>query len=127
MRIALGVPYTWSRMRVTRRGDEITYDSLRRWPRRGLRSRLTIAIGDAAEPTRLEVWLTARWGAHTRKAGKTWWVPNGHEPWPMRAAQIVELSEELLDAAEVGPVGERLRALYSPGVRNRFGRPRIVR
>jgi uncharacterized protein len=114
-------------MWVTRRGDEITYDSVRRWPRRGLRSRLTIAIGDVSEPTPLEVWLTARWGAHTRKAGKTWWVPNEHEPWPFRAAQIVELSEELLDAGAVGPAGERLRALYSPGVRNRFGRPRIVR
>ena len=127
MRIALGVPYTWSRMRVTRSGDKITYDSVRRWPRRGLRSRLTIAIGDVTEPTPLEVWLTARWGAHTRKAGKTWWVPNEHEPWPFRAAHIVQLSEELLDAGAVRPAGERLRALYSPGVRNRFGRPRIVR
>jgi uncharacterized protein YqjF (DUF2071 family) len=27
----------------------------------------------------------------------------------------------------VRPAGERLRALYSPGVRNRFGRPRILR
>ena len=38
IRMRLGVPYTWSRMRVTRRGDHITYDSVRRWPRRGLRA-----------------------------------------------------------------------------------------
>ena len=131
MRICPGVPYTWAKMRVTRLGDQITYGSVRRWPRRGLRSLLTIAIGDVVEPTPLEVWLTARWGAHTRMVGKTWWVPNEHEPWPLRAAQIVELSDELLeaglDAGTVRPAGERLRALYSPGVRNRFGRPRIVR
>ena len=127
MRIGLGVPYSWARMRGTRTGDHITYDSVRRWPRRGLRSRLTIAIGDVTEPTPLEVWLTARWGAHTRKAGRTWWIPNEHAPWPLRAAHIVELSDELVDAGNVRPAGERLRALYSPGVRNRFGRPRVVR
>jgi uncharacterized protein len=126
-RIALGVPYSWSRMRVTRRGDHLTYASVRRWPRRGLRSRLTIAIGDVTDPTPLEVWLTARWGAHTRKAGRTWWVPNEHPPWSLRAADVVELSDELVDAGGVRPAGERLRALYSAGVRNRFGRPSVVR
>jgi uncharacterized protein YqjF (DUF2071 family) len=127
LRIAPGVPYAWSRMRVTRRGDHITYDSVRRWPRRGLRSRLTITIGDVVEPTPLEVWLTARWGAHTRMAGRTWWVPNEHVPWPLRAAEVVELSDELVAAGAVRPAGERLRALYSPGLRNRFGRPSMVR
>ena len=126
IRMGLGVPYTGSRMRVTRRGDHITYDSVRRWPRRGLRSRVTVAIGDLVEPTPLEVWLTARWGAHTRKAGRTWWVPNEHGPWPLRAADIVELSDELLGASTVRPAGQRQRALFSTGVRTRFGRPCLV-
>lgn len=125
-RIGLGIPYTWSRMRITRRGDHISYDSVRRWPRRGLRSRLTIDVGEAVDPTPLEVWLTARWGAHTRKAGRTWWVPNEHAPWPLRAAEIVELDDDLLDASEVIPTGEPIRALYSPGVCTRFGRPAVV-
>ena len=125
-RIGLGIPYTWARMRMTRRGDHITYHSVRRWPRRGLRSRLTITVGEAVEPTPLEVWLTARWGAHTRKAGRTWWIPNAHEPWPLRAAEIVELDDDLLDASKVQPTGERMRALFSPGVRTRFGRPTLV-
>lgn len=127
IRLGLGVPYTWSRMRVIRSGDHVTYDSVRRWPRRGLRSRLTVRIGDTVEPTPLEVWLTARWGAHTRNAGRTWWVPIEHEPWPLRRAEIVELSDQLVEASTVRPAGERLRALFSPGVRTRFGRPRVVR
>lgn len=127
IRLGLGVPYTWSRMRVTRSGDRVTYDSVRRWPRRGLRSRLTVAIGDTVEPTPLEIWLTARWGAHTRNAGRTWWVPIRHEPWPFLRAEIVELSDQLVDASTVRPAGEPLRALFSPGVRTRFGRPRVVR
>ncbi len=112
---------------MERQADHITYDSVRRWPRRGLRCRLTITIGEAVEPTPLEVWLTARWGAHTRKAGRTWWVPNEHGPWPLRVAEVVELDCELLDASMVRPAGERLRALFSPGVRTRFGRPCVVR
>lgn len=126
-RIGLGVPYTWARMRMRRDGDRIAYDSVRRWPRRGLRSRIEIVVGEVVEPTPLEVWLTARWGAHTRKAGRTWWVPNEHGQWTLRAAEIVELSSELVEAAGVRPAGERLRALYSRGVRTRFGRPRPVR
>jgi uncharacterized protein len=125
-RIGLGVPYTWARMRTATLGNEITYDSVRRWPRCGLRSRLTIAVGDVVEPTPLEVWLTARWGAHTRKAGRTWWVPNEHGPWPLRAAKVIELDDELVDASGARPAGERLRALFSPGVRTRFGRPCLV-
>jgi uncharacterized protein YqjF (DUF2071 family) len=126
-RIGLGVPYTWARMRVMRTGGGITYDSVRRWPRRGLRSRLSVTIGAAVEPTALEVWLTARWGAHTRKVGRTWWVPNTHAQWPLQVAEIVELDDDLLAASGVTPAGERLRALYTPGVRTQFGRPAVVR
>lgn len=123
VRLSLGVPYTWAKMRMTRADGRITYRSVRRWPRRGLRSLLTVAVGEVIEPTPLEIWLTARWGAHTRKAGRTWWVPNEHEGWPLRAAEVVELEDELVTASGVPLAGERLRALYSAGVRTRFGRP----
>lgn len=126
-RIALGVPYRWARMRVTRSDDRISYDSTRRWPRRGLRSRLTVLIGDEVEPTPLEVWLTARWGAHSRQAGRTWWIPNEHRTWPLRAAEIVELQDDLLKAGGVTPAGDHLRPLFSPGVHARFGRPDPLR
>jgi uncharacterized protein YqjF (DUF2071 family) len=126
-RLGLGVPYTWAKMRVSRFGDRISYESVRRWPRRGLRSRLTILVGDEVQPSPLEMWLTARWGAHTSRAGRTWWVPNEHGPWPLRAAEIVELHDDLLGASGVAPAGDRLRALFSPGVRARFGRPAVVR
>lgn len=126
VRFAMGIPYTWAWMRIQESADRISYQSRRRWPRRGLRSHLTISIGDPVTPTPLEVWLTARWGAHTRKAGRTWWVPNEHEPWPLRSATILELDDQLLAASGVRPAGEPLRALYSPGVHTRFGRPTLV-
>jgi uncharacterized protein YqjF (DUF2071 family) len=126
VRIGMGVPYTWARMRIARAGNRITYKSVRRWPDRGLSSEVTVAIGDVVAPTPLEVWLTARWGAHTRRAGRTWWVPNEHDPWPLRAAEVVALDDDLVDAAGVRPAGERLRGLYSAEMRTRFGRPSVV-
>jgi uncharacterized protein YqjF (DUF2071 family) len=125
-RAALGIPYTWAHMRLRREGDLVSYVSRRRAPGRGLRSLLTVRVGDPVEPTPLETWLTARWGAHTRVAGRTLWVPNEHEPWPLHAAQVVELADDLLGASGVVPAGPRLRALWSPGVATRFGRPSRV-
>lgn len=126
LRLALGIPYTWAKMRIDRTADTITYTSERRWPRRGLRSVLTVRVGDEVTPTPLEVWLTARWGAHTRKAGRTWWVPNEHDPWPLCAAEIIGLHDDLVAAAGVTPAGPMLRALFTTGVQARFGRPCVV-
>ena len=127
VRAAMGVPYTWAQMRFTRSADEISYESRRRLPRRGLRSRLTVRVGPQVQATELEVWLTARWGAHTRKAGRTWWMPNEHGAWPLRSAEILELDDELVSAAGVEPAGDPMRALFSPGVHARFGRPMQVK
>ena len=77
-------------------------------------------------PTPLEVWLTARWGAHSRTAGRTIWTPNEHGPWPLHEAQILELDDDLLAASGVQAAGPALRALWSPGVRSRFGLPQRV-
>ena len=125
-RIVMGVPYTWAKMRIRLNKEEISYHSVRRWPRRGLHSRVAVSIGDPVEPTPLETWLTARWGAHTRKLGRTWWVPNEHAPWVLRSAQLVEFDDELVAAAGVPVAGPRLRVLFSSGTRTRFGRPSLV-
>jgi uncharacterized protein len=122
-----GLPFTWARMRMTRSGGRISYHSVRRWPRPRLGCRLTISVGELVEPTPLEVWLTARWGAHIRAPRRTWWSPQEHEPWPLRAAEIIELDEDLLGDSGVQPAGAHLRALFSPGVRSHFGRPTLVR
>lgn len=122
-RIGMGVPYTWAKMRVTRSGDHISYRSVRRWPRRGLTSRLDVTIGAQLQPTDLQIWLTARWGAHTRKAGRTWWVPNEHPPWQLYHAEIGGLRDDLVNAGGAAVCGPRLPAMFSPGVAARFGRP----
>jgi uncharacterized protein len=140
-RIGLGLPYTWSRMSVTSERNQYTYRSERRWPDRthkiiagsgvdrvGPGGTITVRVGEPVVPTEVEVWLTARWGLHTRVAGRTWWVPNHHAPWPIHAAELVELDCDLVAACGVAvEPTEMLRPLWSPGVRTIFGMPSRVR
>jgi uncharacterized protein len=125
-RAARGVPYTWARMRATTDGPVIHYESVRRWPARGLRTAITVEVGQPVTPTPLEIWLTARWGLHTRLAGRTVWIPNRHAPWPLYEGRLLQLDDQLVAAAGIIPTGPGLRPLWSPGVRNCFGRPSAV-
>lgn len=123
-RLLFGVPYTWSRMRVREQpGGVWQYQARRRWPQRGLASTVTIRVAGPVEPTPLEQWLTARWGLHACIRGRTRWVPNAHDQWPLHRAEVVGLRDDLLAASGVMPAGDRLPALWSPGVRAQFGRP----
>jgi len=126
-RAAVGIPYTWARMQAEASGPHRRYRSTRRWPHRGLRTDLEIEIGPPVEPTELEVWLTARWGAHSRIAGRTLWTPNTHPSWPLHSADLVHLDDELVRAAGVRvDADSMLRPLWSPGVRTTFGPPKAL-
>lgn len=128
-RLVFGTAYTWARMSSRHRGDVVEYESVRLWPHRGLRSRVAVRVGDEVAPGPLEVWLTARWGLHTRRLGRTWWVPNHHDAWPLHRAHVVDLEDDLLAASGVPGVdaGEPpASVLWSPGVSTRFGRPTRV-
>jgi uncharacterized protein YqjF (DUF2071 family) len=144
------LPYVWSRMRVARAGDELTYTSVRRWPGparadhrsppRSLRSslagarcdahslsapasRVAVRIGERLPgPDPLAGFLTARWGLHRPGArGPVYW-PNEHPEWPLHRAELLDLDESLLAAAGLpGVSGAPDSVLFSPGVDVRFG------
>lgn len=128
---AAGLPYLWSRMRYRRRGDVVTYTCRRRWPGpRGAHSRIEVAVGERIDGGPLEHFLTARWGLHAAsggEAGALFW-PNRHGPWPLHAATLRHLDDELLGAAGFGDlIGRRPDSvLFSPGVDVRFGPRRRV-
>ena len=107
----------------------VTYRSRRRWPgrRRAARTQVAVRIGGTVEPTVTETWLTSRWGLHTRVAGRTIWVPNHHDPWPLHEAEVLELDDDLVAASGIAiSPGSMLRPLWSPGVRTAFGWVRSV-
>jgi hypothetical protein len=113
-------------------GSTWVYRSRRRWPatdpgRPAATSTIAVRVGEPAVASPLEVWLTARWGLHTRVAGRTVWVPNEHPPWPLFQATLLELQGELVGSCGIEVAGDRmLRPLFSPGVRTTFGWPRVI-
>ena len=133
---ALRVPYKWARMTREPRimpadpaGTTITYRTRRRTGSRPS-STMRVEVGAAvSEPTPLEHFLTARFGAHTAAWGKTLWVPNTHVAWPLHRARLLDLDDELVAAAglpgivDSGPES----VLFSSGVHTVFGRPQVVR
>ncbi|MFI7483164.1 YqjF family protein [Kocuria sp. M1R5S2] len=126
---AAGVPYVWSRCRAAATGGPAPvrgYAVERR--RGGARSSFSVRpdlARRAEDPLSLE--LTARFGAHHRAAGATWWVPVAHRPWPLYPARPVHLEDGLLRAAGLTVEGPPESVLFSPGVRARLGRPSVLR
>jgi uncharacterized protein len=128
-RYGYGVPYTWSRMRISRRDDVVTYLSTRRWPGpRGVASRISVRVGEPiADPSPLDHFLTARWGLHASWLGRTLYTPTEHPPWSLYRAEPVELDEGLVAAAGLpAPAGPPVSALWSPGLPARFGPPAVA-
>jgi uncharacterized protein YqjF (DUF2071 family) len=125
-RLALGLPYVWSRMRFRRlgAGPDAALEYATRRRRGGPSNRLVVRPGPAIErPTELDLWLTGRWGLHNRFAGRTRYLTNEHEPWPLHSAEVLSLDDALVAAAGFPGVAARPpdTVLWSPGVRAAFG------
>ena len=125
-RAVVGAPYRRASLSIDEREDVITYAGVRRGGSPSYR--LVVRPGAAIEPSERDVWLTARWRAYTRHLARLRQTPVTHEPWPLRAASVVELEESLTAAAGLpAPMGEPL-VHYSQGVRDvRIGVSRVVR
>jgi hypothetical protein len=122
-RWAARLPYAWSRMRIRRDGDELTYTSRRRWPAHpAAHCAVTVRVGPRlADPGPLARFLTARWGLHRPgRRGPGYW-PNEHPAWPLHGAELLALDESLTTAAGVSVAGPPASVLFSPGVDVRFG------
>lgn len=123
-RTAFRLPYCWARASVTVTGSDpgsiLASNVERRWPDQA-RSSLAVRIGEPVEASPLTEFLTARWGLVATASffgGRpaVWYGPVEHEPWPLRAAELLDLDDELLLAAGLpAPQGEPLLH-YSPGV-----------
>ncbi len=123
-RVAFGLPYQWASATATRDGSTIRYTSRRLYGARP-RTAITAVIGDEVTDDPLADFLTARWLLFETRAGRTITMSNEHEEWPLFAAEVVELRDELVAAAGFGSVASRApdSVLYSPGVTTSFALP----
>lgn len=121
-RAAFSIPYFWATTSLSDHDGTIEY-----------RSRRLVGPGDfsvVARPGSVPVrndptadFLTARWGLFTRRFGKTIFLPNHHEPWPLVDAELLSLKDTLLAEAGIPGVSSRPpdSVLYSEGVTTWFG------
>ena len=143
-RVSLGLPYRFSRMRGYERrhlgARELGWTTRTRWPGpSGVGSRIAIRVGPVAHDflvgrtdetpggdEDLAAFLTARWGLHTALLGQSMFIPNEHEPWTLRAAEVLLLDDGLLSAAGFPDLSGRApdHICFAEGVRTSFGLPR---
>jgi uncharacterized protein YqjF (DUF2071 family) len=124
-RAGFSLPYFWSRTSLVENGGELVYRAERHLGAGETR----IAVRPGADPIAGDAtaeFLTARWALFTRRFGRTILLPNHHEPWALRGAELVSLEDSLLARAGIPGLGERMpdSVLYSDGVTTRFGSPR---
>jgi uncharacterized protein YqjF (DUF2071 family) len=120
-----GLPYMWSYIEPIRTAPTVAgFAVQRRLPSR-LSARVEVEVGEPLpEPTPLEVFVTARWGLHTRTFWGLTWVPIAHDFWPLHQAELRHADESLLTAAGVpAPSQGPVSVLWSPGLDAQIGRP----
>ena len=125
-RCIFGVPYRWARMSYRANGDRRAYTSTLRWPGVAASGSIEVRVADPLTCGPLEHFLTARWGAHTVRAGRTWYVPNEHPVWALRRAELIDFSDDgLLESVGLGELTKRPpdHVAFSDGVPARFGIP----
>jgi uncharacterized protein YqjF (DUF2071 family) len=131
-RTTWSLPYQWSRMRLTRTGDVVTYECRRRWPGAGHpSSRVVVEVGDTCRGDALDDldhFLTARWVLFSTRGTALVRTQAHHDAWPLQRANVLELDDQLVRAAGLPAPTGAPRALYSDGVDVRLaGRRRVPR
>jgi hypothetical protein len=120
------VPYNQADMTVERDGD-VTYRATRS-RRHDVGHDLIVRPGGAlTDPEPLVHFLTGRWRAWTRMAGRLATVAVQHEPWPIGAAELVRGDETLTAAAGLPTPTSAPLVHFSPGVTARIGAPHLAR
>jgi uncharacterized protein len=100
-RLAFGLPYYWARMSEGRHGETARYSSTRLTPP-GASCRVKIEIGSPiADPSPLEVFLTARFRLYARRHGSVIMSEVSHQRWPLQQARICEMKQDLVRSARI--------------------------
>ena len=84
-----------------------------------------VRAGARRQSTALDDFVSARWGLHVRWWGRTLYVPNRHEVWPVHDAEVLALDDGLMASVGLPDLAARPpdHVAFSPGVRTEFGFP----
>ena len=120
------LPYFWAGMTVRRDGPRLAYRSRRYWPGpAGARCDARIEMGAPFQDEELgpfDHFLTARYRLYTVIGGRLASATAEHGPWPLWRARVVDLEQDLLEAAGLAAADGAPLVHASSGVRVRIGR-----
>jgi uncharacterized protein YqjF (DUF2071 family) len=126
-RLGYGLPYRWADMHVRRGAETVDYASQRKRPLGSGTANISIQIGEPIETGELDRFLTARFRLYTILLGRLGFAQIDHEPWPLRTAHLLRLSQNVIECSNVPqPRGDPILH-YSPGVDVRVGRVHLMR
>lgn len=121
-----GLAYRWAAMGIERRERRVRYTSVRR-EGPSASSSVEVEVGSpvpAGEMTDLDHFLASRWRLYS--VGRGGGLVLGridHAPWALRSAELVEVRQDLVEAAGLpGPHGDPI-VRYAPGVGVRIAPP----
>ncbi len=98
-RAGYGLPYFWSRMRVSRSEGGARYTSTRIQPP-AASSEVEVRIGEPIlDPDPLDLFLTMRLRLYALRFGRLWKADVEHAPWPLQRAAVTHCRESLVSAA----------------------------
>jgi uncharacterized protein len=114
------LPYHRADMELAATGDEVRYRSERRWPGPlpasfSARWRIGPELG-SAQPDTFEFFLAERYFLYAQSPGGLRLGQVHHTPYPLRSAEVLDWSEDLLRLAGLSPASGAPHALYSEGV-----------
>lgn len=120
-RAVFSIPYFWSRTSQREHDGVIEYHSERHLG--SGHSHISVRPGAAIQADATADFLTARWALFSTRFGRTIYLRNAHEPWPLRAATLERLDDTLLESAGIFGLTDREpeSVLYSEGVTTWFG------
>ena len=123
-RALFGLPYVWSQTRLHHVGDRFEYRARRHLERSATSHIVAHSTQIPVTDDPLAEFLTARWALFSRVRGRTLYLRNHHEAWPLYEARLDHLDDTLLSRAGFAGLAARTpdSVLYSPGVTTRFGR-----
>jgi uncharacterized protein len=126
-RFGFALPYWWSRMEVSKRGNTVTY-RVRRQPRQEARLDLQMRLGAAIDDTKLgelDHFLTARWVLYSGVGSIHAAILTEHPRWRFRQASVLRLNQTVTPVGGLPPANGAPLVHFSEGVDARLSWPRL--
>jgi uncharacterized protein len=131
-RVAYHLPYFWAKMHVTAEDEKVWYTSRRKWPHSARHVTEIVIKPEDRRPTswqgtarpRMD-FLTARYRLYALNRGRLAYAQIEHDPWPLTSAAVIQLDQNLIEAAGLpAPQGAPL-VHYSAELNVRIGYTRL--